>query len=247
MLKINNLSVQVEQKTILNSCSLAVQKGELHVLMGPNGSGKSSFVQTLMGHPAYEVISGSVEFENQNVVDMPVHKRSKAGLFLSMQQPQEIAGLQVLSFLKEIYTLHVDTSVSLEVFLEIIRPFLKLVGLPEEMLYRSVNDGFSGGEKKRFELLQMMLLKPKIAMLDEIDSGVDIDGLKLIAQGLLSYRKHYPESSIILVTHYRRILDYIQPDNIHVMVNGRIVQSGSAALIDTIETQGYGQHAKRFK
>lgn len=244
MLKIQNVSVQVEDKKIIDSCSLVIQPGELHVLMGPNGSGKSSFVQTLMGHPVYEVTAGRAEFMGKNLFDMPVHARSQAGLFLSMQQPQEIAGLQVLSFLKEIYAIHQSKACSLEEFLEIIRPLLKIVGLSEGMLYRSVNDGFSGGEKKRFELLQMMLLKPKLAMLDEIDSGVDVDGLKLIAQGIQSYREEYPASSIILVTHYRRILDYIKPDKVHVMIQGKIVQSGTASLIDSIETQGYEQHAK---
>jgi len=247
MLKINNLSVSIDKTTILDSCSLHVQKGQIHVLMGPNGSGKSSFVQTLMGHPAYGVTSGSALFDGIDLFDLSVHMRSKNGLYLSMQQPQEIAGLQVLTFLKEIYAIHQDSSVSIEEFLKVVRPLLELVGLTESMLYRSVNDGFSGGEKKRFELLQMMLLKPKLAMLDEIDSGVDIDGLKLIAQGLKAYKDQNPQSSIILVTHYRRILQYLQPDVIHVMIKGTIVATGSSDLIDTIEDKGYEQYAKRFE
>lgn len=251
MLHIKNICVSVidenKSKLILNDCSLSVKPGEIHVLMGPNGSGKSSLVYTLMGHPLYEITSGAITFFDKNLLDMPTHMRSKEGLYLSVQQPETIPGLQVLSFLKEIYTIHVKKSLPMVDFLEIIKPLLHYVGLAESMLYRSVNDSFSGGEKKRFELLQMMLLKPKLCLLDELDSGVDIDGLQLIAQSLQLYREQNPESSMIIVTHYRRILQYLKPDVVHVMINGNIVSTGGVDVIDAIEQQGYERYAKRSK
>ena len=247
MLNIKNLSVSVDTKKILKDCSLQVDSGQIHVLMGPNGSGKSSLVYTIMGHPAYEVNDGSIEFNNENLLELPTHVRAQQGLYLSMQQPASIAGLQVLSLLKEMYQIHSKKNVSGDELLQIIKPLLEHVGLSESMLYRSVNDSFSGGEKKRFELLQMMLLKPKLALLDEIDSGVDIDGLKLIAKGLHSYKEQNPNSSMMIVTHYKRILDYLSPDVVHVMKHGSIVSSGDASLIDQIEHKGYDQYAQGAK
>lgn len=248
MLHIQNISVSVvsvsESKDIIKNCSLHIKPGQIHVLMGPNGSGKSSLVYALMGHPAYQVTSGNVLFKGENLLDMPTYVRSQRGLYLSVQQPQEVAGLQVLSFLKEIYTIHTKKAATVVEFLEIVRPLLHQVGLSESMLYRSVNDGFSGGEKKRFELLQMMLLKPTICLLDEIDSGVDIDGLLLIAQSLKTYREQNPETSMIIVTHYRRILQYVQPDVVHVIMHGSIVATGGAQILDDIEQKGYEQYAK---
>lgn len=251
MLCVDKISVSVVQKNelkvILNNCSLRIQPGQIHVLMGPNGSGKSSLIYSLMGHPSYEITEGTVHFESQSLLDMPTHTRSKLGLYLSMQQPETISGLQVLSFLKSIYELHTNKTVSAIDFLEIIKPLLAGVGLAESMLYRSVNDGFSGGEKKRFELLQMILLRPKLCLLDEIDSGVDIDGLLLIAKSLKNYKEQNPLSSIVIVTHYRRILNYLQPDVYHVMIDGSIVASGGEGLMDSIEINGYEQYAKRIK
>lgn len=249
MLRIKNISVSVadqnESKYILKDCSLQVNPGQVHVLMGPNGSGKSSLVYTLMGHPSYEVVSGGIDFLKENLLEMSTHMRSRQGLYLSMQQPEAIVGLQVLSFLKEIYVIHEKTTVSMADFLNMVRPLLHFVGLTESMLYRSVNDSFSGGEKKRFELLQMLLLKPKLCLLDELDSGVDIDGLQLIAQSLKLFREQNPESSMIIVTHYRHILRYLQPDVVHVMIDGTIVATGGADIIDIIEQQGYERYAKR--
>lgn len=251
MLCIDKISVSVvqknESKVILHNCSLDIQPGQIHVLMGPNGSGKSSLIYSLMGHPSYEVTGGSIHFESQNLLDFPTHTRSQLGLYLSMQQPETISGLQALSLLKAIYELHYNRTVSVVDFLEIIKPLLAQVGLSEPILYRSVNDGFSGGEKKRFELLQMILLRPKLCLLDEIDSGVDIDGLSLIAQSLKNYKEQHPLSSIVIVTHYRRILNYLQPDVYHVMIDGSIVASGGESLMDSIEINGYEQYAKRIK
>ena len=223
---------------------MQIKPGQIHVLMGPNGSGKSSLVYTLMGHPAYQVTSGTVSYMEDDLLEMSVHERSQKGLYLSMQQPQEVAGLQVLSYLKEIYTVHIKKTISVHDFVQIIRPLLDTVGLSESMLYRSVNDGFSGGEKKRFELLQMMLLKPKLCLLDEIDSGVDVDGLKLIAHGLQEYKKHNPDTAMIIVTHYRSILQYLTPDVVHVMMNGSIISTGQSDILDQIEDKGYEQYAK---
>lgn len=250
MLTIKNISVSVDSdesqsKIILNNCSLNLNPGQIHVLMGPNGSGKSSLVYTLMGHPAYKVQSGSIALNGQSLLEVPAHVRSQQGLYLSMQQPQIIAGLQVLSYLKEVYALHQGCKVMMTDFMDVIQPLLQQVGLREEMLYRSVNDGFSGGEKKRFELLQMMLLKPKVCLLDEIDSGVDVDGLALIAKSLQSYKQQNPQAAMIIVTHYRRILEYLTPDVVHVMINGSIVSSGSSDVIGVIENQGYEQYANR--
>ena len=251
MLTIKNISVSIDtdesqSKNILQDCSLQIKSGQLHVLMGPNGSGKSSLVYTLMGHPTYQVEAGVIEFDEQDLLSMPVHVRAKKGMYLSMQQPQAIAGLQVLSFLKEIYVLHYK-QLSIAVFIELVKPLLEQVGLDESMLYRSVNDGFSGGERKRFELLQMLLLKPKVCLLDEIDSGVDIDGLKIIAQCLQDYKKQNPDVAVIIVTHYRRILDYLTPDVVHVMIDGSIVATGDTQLINQIEDKGYDQYVNRFK
>lgn len=249
MLHIKNITVTVidqkESKNILKDCSLQVEPGQIHVLMGPNGSGKSSLVYTLMGHPSYEVVSGGIDFLKENFLEMSTPIRSRQGLYLSMQQPEAIAGLQVISFLREIYVIHEKTAVPMQDFLNIVRPLLQFVGLTESMLYRSVNDGFSGGEKKRFELLQMLLLKPRLCLLDELDSGVDIDGLQLIAQSLKFFKEQNPESSMIIVTHYRHILRYLQPDIVHVMIDGSIVATGGADIIDMIEQQGYERYAKR--
>ncbi len=245
MLSIQNLSVSIDTKLILKHCSLSVKVGQIHVLMGPNGSGKSSLVYTLMGHPAYQIDQGIMSFEDHDLTTMPTHERSLKGMYLSMQQPCSITGLQVLPMLQELYAAHTNTRLNNDEFMLKINPLLKQVGLAESILYRCVNDNFSGGERKRFELLQMMLLKPKLALLDEIDSGVDIDGLKLIAQGLQDYQKQNPQTSMIIVTHYRRILQYLQPDVVHIMKNGTIVDQGDATLIDIIEHKGYEQYEKR--
>ncbi len=236
---------QVVKSHILKDCNLSVEPGSVHVLVGPNGSGKSSLAASLMGHPLYEVVSGEVTFEGQDFLSLPTHVKAQKGLYLAMQHPVEISGLQVLHFLKELVGIRETKSQSIEEFLFCVRPLLALVGLPESILYRFVNVGFSGGEKKRFEVLQMLLLKPKFAILDEIDSGVDVDGLKMIAQGLLWYKQQNPDVSLLIVTHYRRILEYVSPDVVHVMIDGSIVQTGDRQLLDDIEAKGYAAYAKR--
>lgn len=244
MFSIQNYSVSVGDISVVKNCNLYFAPGSVHALMGPNGSGKSSLVASLMGHPSYTV-DGQITFLDQNIVSRATHERAMQGLFLAVQHPIEIEGLQVLHFLQELARIHKKLPESAHDFLTQVKKLLQIVGLCESILSRSVNVGFSGGEKKRFELLQMLLLEPKFIMLDEIDSGVDIDGLKMIAQGLNWYKETHPDTILFFVTHYRKIVDYVKPDHVHVMVAGEIVQTGDATLLDAIEQQGYEPYAKR--
>ncbi len=245
MFSIQNYSVRIGDLQILHDCFLDLEPGSVHVLMGPNGSGKSSLVTSLMGHPLYELNSGKVFLQDTDITDLPTHQKSLHGLFLAVQHSVEIEGLSVLHFLQELLRVHSKNTLNSSDILSEIKNLLHIVGFSESILSRFVNVGFSGGEKKRFELLVMLLLKPKVIMLDEIDSGVDVDGLKMITQVLLSYKKQYPEVIMLLVTHYRKIVDYIRPDFVHVMIAGRIVQSGDKQLLDAIENFGYEQYEKR--
>ncbi len=244
MFLIQNYSVSVGDVSVVKNCHLYFAPGSVHVLMGPNGSGKSSLVASLMGHPSYTV-SGEIVSLNQNIVSLATHERAMQGLFLAVQHPIEIEGLQVLHFLQELARIHKKLPTLSDEFLIKIKKLLNIVGLCDSILSRCVNVGFSGGEKKRFELLQMLLLEPKFIMLDEIDSGVDIDGLKMIAQALNWYKQTHPETILFFVTHYRKIVDYVKPDHVHIMVAGEIVQTGDATLLDLIDQQGYESYAKR--
>lgn len=245
MLNIQKLSIAIGGIRVVHDCSMQLSSGKIYVLMGPNGSGKSSLVASLMGHPSYEQQSGTVTLNNQSIDHLPTHQRSQMGLFLAMQHPVEIPGLQILDMLKQILAIRTQRTISVNELLAQIRPLLELVGLSEAMLYRSCNVGFSGGEKKRFELLQLLLLQPSVALLDELDSGVDIDGLKHIAQGLMWYKQHNPNSIILLVSHYRRLLDYLKPDIVHVMMEGTIVATGDHMLLNHLDQFGYESYAKR--
>lgn len=245
MLLISNLSVDVQDRTVIKNCSVSFGSGQVHVIMGPNGSGKSSLAATIMGYPGYNVSQGCIELYGQDLLFLPVHQRAACGVFLGLQHPIEIQGLQVIHFLKELCTFQEGAPVTVETMLQRVEPLLTLVGLPHSILERCVNVGFSGGEKKRFELLQMLLLRPKFAILDELDSGVDIDGLKHLSNGLNWYRQQYPEATIVLITHYRHILQHVQPDVVHVMVDGTLVATGDSFLLDSIEQGGYGQYEKR--
>lgn len=247
MLSILNYCVFVEHKKIIQNLSLQCLPGSVHALMGPNGSGKSSLIMSLMGHPVYQVQADFINFNQQNIANVSTQQKSLLGIFVSMQHPIEIQGLSVLNFLQEIARAHNKMSQTHEQFLSKIKQLLDVVCLPESILNRYVNVGFSGGEKKRFELLQMLLLEPKLVMLDEIDSGVDLDGLKMIATVLGQYRSQYPDVIMIIVTHYRNILQYITPDHVHVMMQGEIVHSGEVQVLDTIEQHGYEFYAKRSK
>lgn len=241
MLSINKLNVSVNEQAILNGIDLQVNPGEVHAIMGPNGSGKSSLSKALAGHPAYKVTSGEVSYLGQDLLPLSPEERARAGIFLSFQYPLEIPGVANINFLKAsvnaVRKAQGKNTLDAIEFLSFIREKCALLDMDESFLYRGINEGFSGGEKKRNEILQMAALEPKLAILDETDSGLDIDALRVISQGVNAMRS--PERSIILVTHYQRLLDYIEPDFIHVLVNGRIIMSGDKTLALELEKKGY--------
>ena len=241
MLGIKNLHVMVDGKPILNGLDLTVKAGEIHAIMGPNGSGKSTLSHVLAGREGYDVTDGQVLLDGENLLQLSPEQRAHKGVFLAMQYPVELPGVNNMTFIKEsINSMRrargEDELDTLE-FLNNIREKSALLQLDENLLKRNVNAGFSGGEKKRNEVLQMAMLEPKLAILDETDSGLDIDALRVIAQGVNSLRS--PERSIILVTHYQRLLEYIQPDFVHVLMNGRIVRRGDKQLALDLERKGY--------
>ena len=243
MLFLKNVTVCVEQKNVVQDFSLQIACGSLHVIMGQNGSGKSSLAHSLMGLPAYEIISGTIQFKDQDLVAMPIQDRSKAGIFLAFQQPLAIPGVTVFQFLKEIYGVSGQQLPPAE-FQQLLQDLLQQVGLDISFLYRGFNENFSGGEKKRLEIVQMLLLKPKLIILDEIDSGLDVDALRSIGTSVQQYLQEHIDASCIVITHYRRILDYLQPDFVHVMHEGTIVRSGDAQLSYEIEQQGYDSYGR---
>lgn len=239
MLKINNLSVVVEKQQIIKNFNFHVDSGQVHAIMGPNGSGKSSLAQTLMGHPLYEVQQGAVEFMKKDISDVPVHQRSHAGMFLALQQPLAIPGVTVFQLLKEMYTAAEHAEKSIEDLYALFLQYLHEVGLSEDFLERGCNDNFSGGEKKRFEIVQMLVLQPKLIILDEIDSGLDVDALQVIGKAIAQYLQQHADASCIIITHYRRILDYVQPDFVHILADGQIVRTGDQSLSFEVEQKGY--------
>ena len=242
MLSVTNLDVAVNGGMILNGLNLEVQAGEVHAIMGPNGSGKSTFANVLAGHPGYEVTAGSVIYEGQDLLQMDPEERARQGVFLAFQYPVEIPGVSNVYMLKaavnEIRKHRGESELDAVKFLKLVREKLKLVDMKEEFLHRAVNEGFSGGEKKRNEIFQMAMLEPKLAILDETDSGLDIDALKVVAQGVNELRD--ASRSIVIVTHYQRLLDYIVPDYVHVLAGGRVVKSGGKELALELEEHGYG-------
>ena len=241
MLSIRDLSVGVEGKTILRHLNLEVRAGEVHAVMGPNGSGKSTLAQALAGHPAYTVTGGQVTYLGRDLLAMPPEERARAGVFLAFQYPIEIAGVSNAAFLKaainEMRAARGLQELDAMEVLELLDQKLALVEMDRSFLNRPVNEGFSGGEKKRHEILQLELLKPRIAILDETDSGLDIDALKIVAQGVNRLRR--ADNAIILVTHYQRILQYVEPDHVHVLFDGRIVKSAGKALALELEGRDY--------
>lgn len=241
MLTINQLHVAVNEQPILKGIDLHVKAGEVHAIMGPNGSGKSTLSKVLAGHPAYEVTSGTVEYLDDDLLQLTPENRARAGVFLSFQYPLEIPGVTNINFLKASVNAvrkgQGKTPMDAMEFLTFIREKCKLVDMDESFLYRGINEGFSGGEKKRNEILQMAALEPKLAILDETDSGLDIDALRIVSEGVNAMRA--PDRAIILVTHYQRLLNYVEPDYVHVLLNGQIVKSGGKSLALELEDRGY--------
>ncbi len=244
-LQLNNLCVRVNAKEILRSVDLQLNPGTVHALMGPNGSGKSSLAYTLIGHPRYEVTQGEITFNGVVLTGLTPDKRAQHGLFISFQYPQALPGINVFSFLKETHRAFTGQQLPLEQLRAEILQHFDTVGLDRGFIDRSVNDGFSGGEKKRFEMAQLLLFKPKIAILDEIDSGLDVDALKSVAHALQKVRKENPAMCLLLITHYRRILDYCVPDFVHILVDGSIAATGDSALVSAIEAKGYDGYRTR--
>ncbi|KTC81672.1 Fe-S cluster assembly ATPase SufC [Legionella brunensis] len=241
MLTIEQLNVAINAQPILKGINLNIIPGEVHAIMGPNGSGKSTLSKVLAGHPAYEVTGGKINYLGQDLLHLSPEERAQAGIFMSFQYPVEIPGVTNINFLKASVNAvrkgqGKKTLDAIE-FLSFIREKCQLLDMDESFLYRSINEGFSGGEKKRNEILQMIALEPKLAILDETDSGLDIDALRIISQGVNAMRS--PERGIILVTHYQRLLNYIEPDFIHVLANGRIIKSGDKSLALELEEKGY--------
>lgn len=243
MLVIRDLTVKVEGKVILENFSMTLESGKIEALMGPNGSGKSTLASALAGHPNYEVVSGSAVLDGISLLDLEPHERAQAGMYLAFQYPVEIPGISFLSFLKEVVNAKRKSQGLLPKdageFLADVKEKLSYVGLEESFLYRSVNEGFSGGEKKRAEILQMLLLEPKLVILDETDSGLDIDALRLIAQCVKEYQS--ATCSVLVITHYQRLLDYMKPDKVHIFSGGKILQSGDLTLAQQLEQDGYAQ------
>jgi Fe-S cluster assembly ATP-binding protein len=243
ILKIQGLEAKVadEDIGILNGVDLDIHKGKIHAIMGPNGSGKSTLAKVLAGHPGYEVTSGTVEFRGEDLFDLEADERSRAGVFLAFQYPVEIPGVSIANFLRTAMQAHAAEGEEVDIFdfADELTERMEMLEMDVTFAERHVNDGFSGGEKKRNEILQMAMLKPKLALMDETDSGLDIDALKIVANGVNKLAEEDPEMSILLITHYQRLLDYIKPDFVHVMVDGRIVRSGGPEIALELEAEGY--------
>ena len=246
ILSVSDLHIAVEGVEVVKGVDLTVNQGEVHAIMGPNGSGKSTLVNTLMGHPSYEVTKGSVQFLGKDLFSMEPHERAQAGVFLAFQYPKEIAGVTLRNFLFAAYNAQMSVrdpahkKISPIKFKKFLEEHMEELQIDSSFADRAMNQGFSGGEKKKAEILQMKVLQPQLSLLDETDSGLDIDALKIVAEGINALRS--PERSMLLVTHYARILEYVTPDHVHVMVNGKIVESGGSAFAHQLEEQGYERY-----
>ena len=241
LLSVKNLSVSIESNVILNNLSLDINEGEVHVIMGPNGSGKSTFSNVLAGKEDYKIIEGEIKFNGNNLFDLNIEERSLEGLFLAFQYPVEVPGVSITPFLQAAINSRLIAQGKNEVdalkFAKNLRESANQLGFSTEMLKRSVNEGFSGGEKKRFEILQMSILNPKLSILDETDSGLDVDAFKIVTKGINDLKNG--KSSFLIITHYERLLNHIVPDHVHVMVDGKIIKSGDKSIAEYIEKNGY--------
>ncbi len=246
MLEIRNLHARIENKQILNGIDLVVPDGEVHAIMGPNGSGKSTLSYVLAGREDYEITDGDILVDGQSILELEPDQRATAGLFLAFQYPLEIPGVSTMTFLKAAVNAHRkargEDEIAAGVFLKQVREVARSLQISDEMLKRGLNVGFSGGEKKRMEILQMALLQPKLAVLDETDSGLDIDALRIVSEGVNALRS--PKRSILVITHYQRLLDYIVPDRVHVLTKGKVVRSGDANLARELEASGYAGYGE---
>lgn len=236
-LKIEDLHVSIDGKEILKGIDLTVNTGEIHAIMGPNGNGKSTLLSVIMGHPKYTVTKGKIYIDNQNVLEMSVDERSKAGIFLGMQYPQEIPGVTTSDFLRAAVNAHQEKPVSLFKFVRTLEKNIADLKMDENLAHRYLNEGFSGGEKKRNEILQMKLLQPKFALLDEIDSGLDVDALKIVANTISGMESN--DFGCVMVSHYERLFELVPPSHVHVLVDGRIILSGGKEVVEKIDQEGY--------
>ena len=241
LLRIENLCVSVENKQIIKNLNMQIHPGSVHALMGPNGSGKSTLAFTLAGHPGYRVTDGTIRLCDQEITQLPPDKRAQHGLLLVMQQPLAIPGVSIFTFLKESYQAIFKTQIAAPEFEKLLHEKMALLSIDQQFANRAINDGFSGGEKKRFEMLQVLLLQPKLVILDEIDSGLDVDALHIVGSALRTLKAENPTISIIIITHYNRILEYIEPDVVHLFNQGTIVRSSGLQLALDIEKHGYAQ------
>lgn len=239
VLEITNLHVSIEGKEILKGVNMTINTGEIHAIMGPNGTGKSTLAAAIMGHPSYEVTEGTIFLDGKNILDMAVDERARAGLFLGVQYPSEIAGITNAEFMRAAINARrpEDDKISVMNFIRKMDEKMAMLDMPEEMAERYLNEGFSGGEKKRNEILQLMMIEPTFAILDEIDSGLDIDALKVVSKGVNEMRGK--DFGALIITHYQRLLNYVTPDVVHVMMNGVVVKTGGAELAKRLEAEGY--------
>jgi len=241
MLKIENLCVKVDDRDILNDFNILINDGEIHAIMGPNGTGKSTVSKVIMGSPDYQVISGRIIFNNVDISKLEVDERSRKGIFLSMQNPISIEGVTNSEFLRTALNARVDEPIRLFDFIKTVETNIKDLDIKNDIVHKSINEGSSGGERKKNEILQMKVLKPSFIILDEVDSGLDVDSLRIVCENINKYKEENKDTSILIITHYPRILEYIKPDYVHMMVGGKIVKTGDQSLAFEIEKTGYNE------